>query len=379
LRQWTRTGKLQQWDEYTSYNLHHDWTLTDILEILHSLKAAITGRHTMLRRRTVNWFWFLIFIGPVQLWPVNAEESLYPQAPIKIVVPYGVGGNADLAARALSSAAPDLKALNGQPLVVINRSGAGGIVGSESVVHATNDGYTLLLGRVGTHAVATALDPAVPYKWDSFSFIGRLQTDPYVCVVKGDSSFKSFKEVLAAIKSSPKKLLYATTGNMDASVAFPVSAFLLANLSVEAAVKVPFKGAPETTSALLAGLVSFSCNALSPYLGSIRGGNLRALVVSTPQRVTNLPDVPTVSELGMKDLEAVSGWSALYGPPDLPKNVIQTWASALEELKHDDKWRATVLGMGSIPSILPPEETRQFAKDQYDFYRTLSPHMGIGK
>jgi len=332
----------------------------------------------MLRRGRVKYLWLLVFVGLTQIKPAIAER-IYPEAPIKIVVPYGAGGNADLAARALSSAAPDLRALKGQPLIVINRASAGGLAGSESIVHAANDGYTLLLARVGSHAVEPALDPATPYKWDSFAFIGLLQTDPYVCVVRADSSFKSFKDIISAVRESPGKLSYATTGNMDASVAFPVSAFVQAGLSADAAVKIPYKSSPETTSALLGGFASFACNALSPYLGSIRGGNLRALVVSTPTRVADLPDVPTVSELGMKSLEAVSGWSALYGPPNLPEDIIRTWASALIELNHDDGWRAKVIGMGSIPSILSPDQTRQFAKDQYDFYRTLAPHMGIGK
>ena len=332
----------------------------------------------MLWRGSVKYAWFLASLGFSQIQPANAER-IYPEAPIKIVVPYGAGGNADLAARALSSAAPDLKALKGHPLVVINRASAGGLAGSEFVVHAANDGYTLLLARVGSQAVEPALDPATPYKWDSFSFIGLLQTDPYVCVVKADFPFKSFKDIISTARESPGKLSYATTGNMDASVAFPVSAFILTGLSADAAVKIPYKSSPETTSALLGGFSSFACNALSPYLGSIRGGSLRALVVSTPSRVADLPDVPTVSELGMKSLEAVSGWSALYGPPDLPEDIIHTWTSALTVLNHDDEWRAKVIVMGSIPSILSPEETRQFAKDQYEFYRTLAPHMGIGK
>lgn len=333
----------------------------------------------MLQRRMAIYISLIVFVRCISFQSANAEARVYPEAPIKIVVPYGPGGNADLAARALSSAAPNLRVLKAQPLIVIDRASVGGIAGSVSVVHAVNDGYTLLLARVGSQAVEPALDRTIPYKWDSFSFIGLLQTDPYVCVVKADSSFKSFKQLLTTIQASPGKLSYATTGNMDASVAFPVSAFLRAGLSANAAVKIPYKSAPETTSALLGGFASFACNALSPYLGSIRGGNLRALVVSTPQRVSDLPDVPTVSELGMKKLEAVSGWSALYGPPNLQENIIDTWASALEELSHDDGWKAKVLSMGSIPSILPPEQTRQFAKDQYDFYRTLSPHMGIGK
>lgn len=306
-------------------------------------------------------------------------EVDYPNAPITIVVPYGAGGNADLSARALSSVAQELKALKGQSLIVINRAGAGGLSGSESVVHAKNDGYTLLLARVGSHAVEPALDPATPYKWDSFTFIGLMQTDPYVCAVKKDSPYNSFKKLIEAIREKPGKLSYATTGNMDASVAFPVTAFLKSGLKADAAKKIPYKGAMETTSALLGGYVDFTCNALAPYMGGLQSGDIKALVVSTPERVSALPDVPTVSELGLKDLEAVSGWNALYGPPNLPPAIVKTWETALKQLGENKNWRQKIERLGSVESILSPERTREFAKAQYEFYRGLSPYIGIGK
>lgn len=310
---------------------------------------------------------------------VQAQASDYPKSSITIVVPYGAGGNGDLAARAMSAMTPKLKSLKGASVIVVNRAGAGGLAGSESVLHAKKDGYTLLLARVGSHAVEPALDPKTPYKWDDFTFIGLLQTDPYVCVVKKDSPYTSFKQLLDAAKEHPGKLTYASSGNMDASVAFPVSAFLKFGLKSDAAVKIPYKSGLETTSALLGGYVDFACNGLTPYLGGIQSGDLRALIVSTPERVKDLPGVPTVAELGMQDLEAVSGWSALYGPPKLPDAVVKIWASALSELSSDDAWKKKVVSLGSVPSIMSPEETHQFAKKQYEFYRSLSPYMGIGK
>lgn len=323
--------------------------------------------------------WLCVLLSVAFLSPGHAQEHAYPKGPITIVVPYGAGGNGDLAARALAFAIRNFKALKGQPVIIVNKAGAGGLAGSEAVLNAKNDGYTLLLARVGSQAVQPALDPKTSYKWDSFSFIGLLQTDPYVCVVKKDSPYTTFGQLLEVIKSAPGKLSFATTGNMDASVAFPVSAFLHVGLKPDAAVKIPYKGTAETVSALLGGHVDFSCNGLGPYLGSIESGDLRALIASTSQRIKELANVPTVGELGMKHLEAVSGWSALYGPANLPEEVIRTWAAVLQELGADEAWRSKVLGLGSVPRILSPDATREFAEAQHDFYLSLSPYMGVGK
>lgn len=333
----------------------------------------------MQRHRGIAYISIAFAAGLSVISSALAQEKEYPKGTVTLIVPYGAGGNGDLAARALSAMTPNLKALNGANVVVVNRAGAGGLAGSESVRHAKKDGYTLLLARVGSHAAEPALDPATPYKWDDFSFIGLLQTDPYVCVVKKDSPYTSFKQLLQDVKDHPKKLTYASSGNMDASVAFPVAAFLKSGMKSDAAVKVPYKSGLETASALLGGYADFACNGLAPYLGGIHSGDLRALVVSTPERVKDLPDVPTVAELGLKDLEAASGWSALYGPPNLPEPIIKTWAAALSELSNDQAWKAKVLALGSVPNVMSPQETHKFAKAQYEFYRSLAPFMGIGK
>lgn len=303
-----------------------------------------------------------------------AVAQPYPGKPVTLVVPYGAGGNADLAARLLGVTAVKLL---GQPIVVVNRTGAGGMVGSQFVVDAAPDGYTLLLARVGSQAVAPALDPATPYKWDSFTFLGVLESDPYVCVVQGKSPVKTFNDLIATARARPGKLSYASTGNADASVVFPVKMFLNSGLKFDAAVKVPYKGAGDTVAAVLGGHVDFACNGISPYTASIRSGDLRGLVISTKARVPEVPDVPTAAEVGMPDLESVSGWGALYGPPGLPKEVVDRWAAILATVKDDPEWVTQVKRRGSIPSVMSPEETRRFVEAQYKAYRALSSQLSV--
>jgi tripartite-type tricarboxylate transporter receptor subunit TctC len=307
-----------------------------------------------------------------------ALAQSYPSRPVTIIVPYGPGGNADLAARALAFAVQKQKAVT-QPLIVVNKTGAGGIVGTQFVVQGPKDGYTLLLARVGSQVVAPALDPATPYKWDGLTAIGLIETDPYVCVVAKNSRYSTIQELFAAIKAKPGKLSYASTGNMDASVVFPVKAFLNLGLSADAALKIPFKGAADTVVAVLGGQVDFACNALAPYIGGLQAGTLKALFVSTRSRIPEAPNTPTVEEIGMKNLEMVSGWSALYGPPNLPQDVVQKWADVLVATKNDPEWTGQVRRRGTLPTVMSPEDTQRFVEGQYNEYRALSPYIGVDK
>ncbi len=308
--------------------------------------------------------------------PAAVVAQSYPTKPVTIVSPYSAGGNADLAARALATIAPKYL---GQPVIVLNRTGAGGTVGSQSVLDSPKDGYTLLLARVGSQAVAPALDSATPYKWDAFSFLSMLEIEPYVCVVSGKSPYRSFQELLAAIKARPGKLSYASTGNTDASVVFPVKAFLNLGLPPDAALKVPYKGSGDTVGAVLGGHVDFACNGINPYVGPMRGGDLRGLVISTPARVPEAPDTPTAAETGMPNLEVVSGWSALYGPGALPKEIVDRWSTVLARVKDDPDWISQVKKRGGVPSIMTPDATKRFVEVQYNAYRALAPHFAGAK
>lgn len=308
----------------------------------------------------------------------SALADWSPTKPVRLVVPYGPGGNADLSARAFANSVSADKLID-QTIVVENRAGAGGVIATQFVQRAATDGYTLLLARIGSQVVAPALDPATPYKWNDFTPIGLIEIDPYVCVVKTNSPIKSFKELIATAKANPGKLSYASTSNMDTTVVFPTKAFLDTGLPGNSALKVPYKGGGDAMSAVLGGAVDFGCNALAPYLGGIKSGTLRALVVSTPNRIPDLPDTPTVSEIGMKPLEMVSGWNALYGPPGLPKEIVEFWGKVLAKVGQSSTWHATVKTRGTIPSIKSPKETEAFVRDQFTAYKSLSGIIGPNK
>jgi len=310
--------------------------------------------------------------------PAPASCDGYPSRPITLIVPYGPGGNGDLSARALADALGHEKLVD-QPIVVENRDGAGGIIGTQYVKNAQKDGYTLLLARIGSQVVAPALDPDTPYKWDDLTPIGLLEIDPYVCVVKADSPYKSFTELLDAVKANPGKLSYATSSNMDASVVFPVKAFLDVGLPANAAIKVPYKGGGATVAPVLSGTVDFTCNGIAPYFGSIKAGALRALIVSTPTRLPELPDVPTAAELGLKDLEMVSGWNALYGPPGLSREIVKHWEDVLARANASPYWLALAKKRGTVPSVLPAARTHEFVREQYVSYHDLSRYIGPNK
>lgn len=306
----------------------------------------------------------------------TAADAKYPDKPITLVSPYGPGGNADLAARTLAAVAEKYL---GQKVLVVNKAGAGGITGSTYVLSAKKDGYTLLLARVGPQAVAPAMDASVPYKWDDFTQIGMLETDPYVCVVQKDSPIKSFDDFVAKLKEKPGAMSYASTSVMDNTVVFPVTIFQNIGLGMNGAIKIPYQGGGAAVAAIMGNQVDFSCNGISPYASGLKSGDLRALVSSSRVKLADLPDVPTAEEVNMPNLEVVSGWSALYGPPDLPKDVVAKWTEVLEKVSKDPEWQSLVAKRGSVASVMSPEETKAFVEKQFNALRTLAIEVGAYK
>lgn len=306
--------------------------------------------------------------------PAPAAAQAYPSQPVTLVAPFAAGGDADIAARNLAAFAQPLL---GQPVVVANRAGAGGAVGTHAVGTAAPDGYTLLMARVGSSAVLPALKPNLNYKWNEFTFIGLTELNPFVCVVKGDSAYKTLADLLAAIKANPGKLNYSTSGpgtilNFGAQMLMDA-----AGLGKDAAVQIPYKGGGEAATAVLTGDAQFSCGNLTSLLGQIRGGGLRALLTTHPERLRDLPDVPTVRELGYPQMEAIVGWSALFGPPGLPPAVVQKWAELLQRASTDAGWIAATEKAGSTPYVRPPQETEAFVRQQVEVYGRLGKLLGI--
>ena len=304
----------------------------------------------------------------------TAQTHPYPDQPVTLVIPFSPGGDADGAARALALVAQ--KRL-GQPLVPVNRAGASGGIGSIAVRNAKPDGYTLLIARVGSQAVLPALQPTAGYKWNDFTFIGLLELNPYVCVTRADSPVKTMKDLVDALKARPGKLNYSTSGPATILNFGPQLLFDLLKLGKDAAVQIAYKGGGEAALAVLSGDVDFSCGNLSSMVGNIKAGKLRPLVTTTPERLKDLPDVPTAREAGYPQLEAIVGWSALYGPPGMSKELVERWAAILSMAAKDSQWTGATEKAGSIPRVLSPAETEKFAAEQYAVYERLGRQLQI--
>lgn len=319
--------------------------------------------------------WRLVLGAVIALtWLPQIASADYPQRPVTLVVPYGAGGNADLAARALATVAPKYL---GDRVTVVNRTGAGGVVGSRHVIDSRPNGYTLLAARVGSQAVGPALNPSVPYSWDDFTIIGMLEINPYVCVVSKNSPIKDFEDLKAALKNGNRTMNYATSGVADASVVFPMTIFQYLGLESDVATMIPYEGAGDTVTAVMGGHVDFTCNGYSPYASGLASGDLRALVVSSEERLPEVPDAPTAQEVNMPSLELVNGWTALYGPPGLPPEVVDKWVEVLEKVSNDDEWIRLAKNRGSLSAIWPPARTTDYVEAQYTVFRELGKAIGM--
>ncbi|HVR50617.1 MAG TPA: tripartite tricarboxylate transporter substrate binding protein [Pseudorhodoferax sp.] len=304
-----------------------------------------------------------------------AAQSGYPDKPITVIAPYSAGGDADLAARAFAAAATRALA---QPVVVLNKVGASGVIGSAQAIAAPPDGYTLLLARTGSQAILPAIMPtATKYKWDDYTFIGTLELNPYGCVVNAKSPYKSFADLVEGMKTRGKALNYGTAGVLTTNDMGPRQLFRLLQLTEQTPTQIPYKGTGEAVTSLLAGQTEFSCGSLGSFLAHIKGGNLRALMVTTAERMAELPDTPTARELGYAQMEAVVGWSAVFAPPGLPAEVRARLVAAMKTIAEDPQWRAATAQTGSIPNVKSPEETREFTRRQYELYRSLGETLNI--
>jgi tripartite-type tricarboxylate transporter receptor subunit TctC len=303
-----------------------------------------------------------------------APASAYPDRPVTIIVPFGPGGDADIAARNLGNA---LAGTMKQPIVIVNKAGASGSIGSVAVQKSPPDGYTLLMARVGPQAILPALRPKLPYKWNDFTLIGILDLSPMVCVVHADSPYKTFDELAKALQAQPGTLNYSSSGAGTILHLAPLMIFQSLGMGKEVATHIAYKGGAEAALAVMSKEVTFSCGNLTSMTGHIKRGTLRALITTAPERLRELPDIPTARELNLPALEALNGWNALYGPPNLEKSVIARWTEALRQAEKDPVWIRGTERSGAIPRILSPADTEKFVAEQVQTYERLGQKLNI--
>jgi tripartite-type tricarboxylate transporter receptor subunit TctC len=322
-----------------------------------------------------GWWAARLFTGMIAVLTLApAAHAQYPNKSILVVAAFTAGGDSDLAARNLTAVMPKYTGQNG---VVLNKVGASGAIGSEYVKKANPDGYTLLLARVGSQATLPALKPDLAYKWNDFTFLGLLELNPYVCVVRADSPYTTFGDLVEGIKKNPGRLKYSTAGVGTIHEMGPQLLFQILKLGKDGGIQIPYKGGGDATIALLSGEVDLNCTNIGTALSFLKSGQLRALMTTTPERYKEIPNVPTAKEVGYPQLERIIGWSALYGPPGMDPKLIAYWRDVLQKVGKDPQWIGVTEKMGSVPRILSPEETARYVKEQFETYDRLGKAIGL--
>ena len=259
--------------------------------------------------------------------PGLAAAQTFPTKPIKLVVPFPPGGLIDTMARLVSTRlAQEL----GQPIVIDNKPGAGGNLGAAEVARSTPDGYTLLMASPPL-TISPALYAAMPYKPEQIMPIGLMGRVPNVLLVNPKSGINTVADLLAKAKSLPGKLNYASNGN---GTSLHLSAELLKSSTATFITHIPYRGAAQAVTGLIAGEVDMMFENLPSVIGQIQGGNVRALAVTTRRRSKTLANVPTLAESGLPDFD-VSAWYGLAAPAGTPAAVVTRLEQALEKITRD--------------------------------------------
>ena len=285
---------------------------------------------------------------------VGVSAQAYPTKPIRIVVPFPAGGTTDVLARA---AAQKLAETLGQPAVVDNRPGAGGNIGAELVAKSAPDGYTLLMGTVGTHAINPGLYPKLPYDHvKDFAPVILVAGVPNVLVINPALPVNSVPELIAYAKANPGKLNFASSGN---GTSIHLSAELFKTMAGVQMTHVPYKGSAPALQDLVGGQVQLMFDNLPSSLALIKGGKLKALAVTSGARAAALPDVPTLAESGLPGFEA-SSWFGLLAPTGTPSSVIAKLNGEIAKWLATPEAKEKLLAQGANAAGGTAEEFAQF-------------------
>jgi tripartite-type tricarboxylate transporter receptor subunit TctC len=273
---------------------------------------------------------------------VALAQSDYPTRPITVIVPFAAGGPTDVIARI---AAENMSRTLGQQMVVENIVGAGGTTASTRAMRANADGYTIIMGHMGTHAASVALYPNLAYKPDvDFAPIGMVAGTPVLILGKKDFPPKDLKEFIPYVKANVDKLNMAHAG--VGSVSFTTCLLLNHILGVKPT-SIPYNGTGPALTALIAGQVDYMCDQIVNVVQQINAGQIKAYAIGTAARNPALPNVPTSKEAGLPEFEA-QAWNALFAPKDTPKPIVDKLSAALDRALDDEGTRKRMLELGSV-------------------------------
>jgi len=320
-------------------------------------------------------FSFALFLG-ISLFAflggVEAQEK-YPGRAIELVVPFGPGGTADLAARAYSD---DLSKLLKVPVNVVNRAGGTGIQGTSYVINGKKDGYTLLGSTDTPLKVMPVISKEVNYDpLKAVIPIGHLGYAPSVFAVKSDSPFKTLAELIDFARKNPGKLKNAASGFGTESF------FNLQLLSRKENIKItsiPFKGGGEAVVALLGGHTDMASNTLASLGAQLKAGTVRGLAVCAKKRHSDYPDIPTTAEVGYPDI-TLAVWTALFAPTGVPQEVIDVLVPAVEKTFKNPQVMERAANAGIVVEYMGPEETRKHLEAGIELVKKAAQEAEMAK
>ena len=314
----------------------------------------------------------VVLVVAVLLTSANASlAQSYPDKPIRIVVTFPAGGPTDAVARPISQS---LSTTWGQPVIIDNRGGAGGIVGTEIVAHSAPDGYNLLIGTAGGMSINPSLHAKLSYDpFKDFAPISMLVINPQILVAHPALAASNVRELVALAKSKPGQLNFASSGTGTAT---HLGLELFKAATGINVVHVPYKGGAPALTDLIAGQVQLLFISIPSVMPQVKAGRLKALAVSSARRSLSAPDVPTVAESGYPGFEYVN-WNALFAPAATPRAIINKLNSEVVKIMRDRDLAQKLVSQGAEPAPGTPEQLAQYMRVDFDRWRKVIRAAGI--
>ena len=302
--------------------------------------------------------------------PAFAAEA-YPTKPVRFVITFPPGGPTDTVVRLIGER---LTAEWGHPMIIDNRGGAGGIVGTEIVARAAPDGYSFLVGTAGGMTINPALRPKLPYDpFRDFTPVGMLVMNPQILVAHPALAAKNVKELVALAKAKPGQLNFASAGTGTAT---HLGLELLKLTTGLEAVHVPYKGGAPATADLIAGQVQLLWVSIPSVLPHVKSGRLRALAVSTAKRSASASDVPTVAESGYPGFE-YANWNALFAPAKTPAAIVKKVNASVVKALREPEVAQRLSSQGADPAPGSPEELARYMRADHERWKKVIKSAGI--
>ena len=285
-----------------------------------------------------------------------ASQPAFPSRPITMVVAFAAGGSTDLIARVL---AQRMGSILGQTVIIENKGGADGAIGTMALSRATPDGYTLILGTTSTHVINPLLNKNITYNPSTdFQPISLVAQSPNILVSSLKFDARSVADVIARARAAPGTLNVATGATMHL-----LNAAMFKSMAGVSWVDVPYKGSGPALNDLFSGQIDLMFDQLPSSLAQVQGGRLRAVAVTSRQRTSVAPDIPTIAESGLPAFEATSWW-AVFAPPKLPPEIVTKLNDAIHQALADPKLLATFREMGLEAWQSTPEELARLLVDE---------------